>query len=63
MYYLIDLERTEIFGKKYYWKSGARGYSVDIIEAGLYTFQEAKDRCNADIGNNTVMLPVTGGKY
>jgi hypothetical protein len=56
MYYLLDLERSIPTGYMYYWKAGKRGYTTDISEAGLYHKPQAKEICESDKDQRTIMI-------
>jgi hypothetical protein len=54
MYYILCLERTSE-NRRVWWKAAKMGYTENIREAGLYTFDEAIDIAMLDLGND---LPV-----
>jgi hypothetical protein len=56
MYYLIDLERSISTGYMYYWKAARRGYTTDIEKAGTYPEAAARDICERDFDNRTIMI-------
>jgi len=41
--YLIVRKPEHRHGKGRFWKEGSRGYTDDVMEAGVFTAQEAKD--------------------
>lgn len=49
-YFVFDLERSM------FWKANRRGYTSDYKEAGLYSYEEAKELVENDIMNNTKMV-------
>lgn len=56
-YYLVDLERTTSPENKVYWKPGARGYTSNKEEAGIYSYDAALEIATSDMNEKTVMLP------
>lgn len=56
MMYLLDLERTIQSGQTWYWKPGSRGYTRNIVEAGIYSFQAASEIVKNDIDQTTIMI-------
>lgn len=55
-YYLLDLERTIIFEKPFYWRANKHGYTCYIDEAGLFSFEIANEIVLNDLDNRTVMI-------
>lgn len=59
-FYLIDLERSLVIGKRMFWKKNCHGYTENIKEAGIFSETKAIEKCECDLNRKTVMLP-TGG--
>jgi hypothetical protein len=59
MMYLLDLERTIQSGQTWFWKSGRRGYTTNLVEAGIYSFQAASEIVKNDIDETTIMISLT----
>lgn len=55
-FFLIDLERTLKNGVPFYWRTGGRGYTPFVREAGLYSAEEAKREVETDIEGLTVSI-------
>ena len=56
LYYLIDVERTNLTKKTHFWAEFEWGYTTDIKKAGLYTEEQARLFVEDDINNYTVMM-------
>jgi hypothetical protein len=56
MFYLLDLERTILNGKPYYWKENKHGYTTLIDLAGEFTGKEASQFVFNDVDNRTIMI-------
>lgn len=56
-YYVVDLVRTGIYGKTYYWKASKYGYTDKEADAGTFSKEEAMNLCSSDIMGNTAMTP------
>ena len=56
LYYLIDVERTNLTKKTHFWAAGAWGYTTDYKKAGLFSEEKALAAVESDINNYTVMM-------
>jgi hypothetical protein len=59
-FYLLDLERTVLYDRLYFWKQNKRGYTNHIEDAGLFFKEIAAKICEADLDNGTIMIPEKG---
>lgn len=55
-YYLLDLERTIVFKKPYFWKRDKHGYTSELYFAGLFTKEEAEKIAEDDKDKRTAII-------
>jgi hypothetical protein len=55
-FYLLDLERSILTGAMYFWKGDKRGYTTEILKAGIYPEEIAKEIVMRDLDKRTVMF-------
>lgn len=55
-YYLVDLERTVIYMKPYFWKRGNHGYTTDHEEAQTFTKRKATLIAKSDVNKRTIPI-------
>jgi hypothetical protein len=56
MYYLLDLERSIVSGKTWYWKRNRHGYTQLLSQAGLFDEDEARNLVTSDVNKRTIMI-------
>jgi hypothetical protein len=54
--YLMDLERTLINGKPYYWKGNKHGYTTDIRQAGKWKREFCEQIIERDFYKDTILI-------
>jgi len=57
LYYLVDLKGSISTSNVMYWKIDKISSTRNVKEAGNFTLEEALAFVNADLENNTVMIP------
>ena len=54
--YLMDLERTILNNRPYYWKSSRHGYTADIRQAGKWKIEVCQKIVERDINKDTILI-------
>lgn len=58
MFYLIDLERSVGSGIVHYWKTGQRGYTTRLEDAGIYSDAHSSQLVKEDFDQFTMRIPM-----
>ena len=58
-YYIIDLERTLYNSSVHYRRRNRCGYTIEKVEAGVFSYIEARKICLSDVECKTVMIPIS----
>lgn len=59
-YYLLDLERTIVYERPFFWKGNKHGYTKSLEHAGLFPKEIAQQIVDHDdIDRTTVMISQT----